>query len=81
MGENIKNSINYIGKGLLISLTFTLIALIILSAVLAYSSISESIETSSIIVINTISILLGSSFCTIKEKNRGMIKGIAVGGI
>ena len=54
MGENIKNSINYIGKGLLISLTFTLIALIILSAVLAYSSISESIETSSIIVINTI---------------------------
>lgn len=81
MGENIKNSINYIGKGLLISLTFTLIALIILSAVLAYSSISESIETSSIIVINTISILLGSSFCTIKEKNKGMIKGIAVGGI
>ena len=81
MGENIKNSINYIGKGLLISLAFTLIALIILSAVLAYSSISESIETSSIIVINTISILLGSSFCIIKEKNRGMIKGIAVGGI
>ena len=31
MGENIKNSINYIGKGLLISLTFTLIALIIFS--------------------------------------------------
>ncbi len=81
MSENIKNNINYIGKGIAISFIFTVIALLILSAVLTYSSVSENIESSSIIVINTISILIGSSFCTIKEKNRGMLKGIAVGGI
>ena len=81
MSENIKNNINYIGKGILISLAFTIICLIILSAILAYSSISENIETSSIIIINIISILLGSSFCTLKENNRGMLKGICVGGI
>lgn len=81
MSENIKNNINYIGKGIAISFIFTVIALLILSAVLTYSSVSENIESSSIIIINTISILIGSSFCTIKEKNRGMLKGIAVGGI
>lgn len=81
MSENIKNNINYIGKGILISLAFTIICLIILSAILAYSSISENIETSSIIIINIISILLGSSFCTLKENNRGMLKGICVGGL
>lgn len=81
MEENIKKNINYIGKGIIISLIFTMVSLIILSAILTYSSISENIETSSIIIINIISILIGSSFCTLKEKNKGMIKGTAVGVI
>ena len=81
MEENIKKNINYIGKGIIISLIFTMVSLIILSAILTYSSISENIETSSIIIINIISILIGSSFCTLKEKNKGMIKGTAVGAI
>ena len=81
MGEKIKNNINYIGKGIIISLVFTVFSLIILSIILTYSSIPESIETSSIIIINIISILIGSAFSTLKENSRGMIKGIAVGGI
>ena len=81
MVENIKNKTKFIVKGILISLVFTLIALIILSLVLTYSNVSESIETSGIIVINIISILLGSSFGTLNEKNKGMLKGLLVGGI
>lgn len=81
MSESIKNNIGYIGKGILISSIFTCIALIVLSLVLTYSNVSENIETSGIIVINIVSILLGSSFCTLKEKNKGMLKGLAVGGI
>ena len=80
MSESIKNNIGYIGKGILISFIFTCIALIVLSLVLTYSNVSENIETSGIIVINIVSILLGSSFCTLKEKNKGMLKGLAVGG-
>ncbi len=79
MGENIKNNINYIGKGIIISLVLTFIMLLILSAILTYTQISESIETSAIIVINAISILIGSSISTIKEKNKGIIKGMLVG--
>ena len=81
MGENIKNNISYIGKGIIISLIFTFICLLILSIILTYTPITESIETSSIIIINCISILIGSSISTIKQKSKGIIKGAITGGV
>lgn len=66
---------NYIMKGLLISFLFTFIALLILSIILTYTSVSESIENAAIIIINSIAILLGSSIATKNEKSKGIIKG------
>ena len=79
MNENIKNNINYISKGIIISFIMTFLLLIILSVVLTYTSVSENIETSAIIIINAISILIGSSISTMNEKNKGILKGLITG--
>lgn len=81
MGEKIKNitNINYILKGMLISLAITFVSLIVLSAILTYTSISENISSSAIIVINGISILIGSSISIRKQKSGGLLKGGLLG--
>lgn len=75
--EKVKNinKFNFIVKGVLGSFIFTFIALLILSIILTYTNVSEKIGTSAIIIINAISILLGSSISTKTEKNNGIIKG------
>ncbi len=73
--KNVNNSINYIVKGLIVSLVFTFLSLIILSAILTYTSISENISNSAIIVINSISILIGSGLTTKNQKSKGLLKG------
>lgn len=73
--KNVNNSVNYIAKGLIISLIFTFLSLIILSAILTYTSISENIGNSAIIVINSISILIGSGVTTRKQRSKGILKG------
>lgn len=78
MSENIKN-INFIAKGIIISFAFTFAALIILSAILTYTGVSENIETTAIIVINAVAILIGSSISTMHEKNKGILKGMLTG--
>ena len=79
MVEDLKNNANVIIKGILFSILIVFIGLIILSCILTYTSVSEHIEASAIIVINSISILIGSSICTISEKQNGIIKGTIVG--
>lgn len=73
--KKINSSINYIVKGLIISLVFTFISLIILSAVLTYTSVPESVGNSAIIVVNSISILIGSGITTKNQKSKGILKG------
>lgn len=81
MNENINNvkkinsNMNNIAKGIVISLIFTFISLIILSAVLTYTSVSENIGNSAIIVINGVSILIGSGIVTKNQKSKGILKG------
>lgn len=81
MNENINNvkkinsNMNNIAKGTIISLIFTFISLIILSAVLTYTSVSENIGNSAIIVINGVSILIGSGIVTKNQKSKGILKG------
>lgn len=68
-------------KGIGISLLSTLILLIIFSIVLTYTNISESTISPVIMIITAISILIGSSICTINIKKNGLLNGGLVGGL
>ena len=73
--ENIKN----IFKGVGISLTVTLVALLIFSLVLTYTAVGENTISPVIIVITAISILFGSSISTKSIKKNGMVNGGLIG--
>lgn len=68
-------------KGIGISLLSTLILLIIFSIVLTYTNISENTISPVIMIITAISILIGSSICTINIKKNGLLNGGLVGGL
>lgn len=70
----------YIFKGVLISFIATIVLLIIFSAILTYSSVSENVINPVIIVITAISILLGSSIGNMKIKKNGLLNGGIIGG-
>ena len=66
-------------KGVGISFAFTLISLTIFSALLTYTSLSESLIQPVVISVTGISILAGSFFATRKVGKNGILKGITVG--
>ncbi len=72
-------SIVYIMKGVGISLIATIIILLIFSAILTYTDISEQVINPVIFVATAISILIGSSVGNIKIKKNGLVNGAFVG--
>ena len=56
-------------------------ALIILSLVLSFSDVSEEIISPSIIVISSISILIGSFLISRKIKEKGILNGAILGAL
>ena len=81
MEVSIKNNIKNIIKGVGIALLFTLICLLIFSAVLTYTNVSEEWIQPVIIVLTGISILIGSSLGSLKLKKNGIMTGAIIGGI
>ena len=80
--QGIENKkIKNILKGILISFITSILLLAILSAVLAYTDVSENIINPAIIVITAISILIGSSLGNIKIKKNGLLNGAIIGGV
>lgn len=79
--NNNDSRIKHIIKGLIFSVCFTAIFLLILSAILVYTNFSEQYINISIILITGVSILIGSSITNIKLKKNGMLNGAIVGGI
>ena len=77
--NRIKNSLFRIGKGVLISIITTLVLIFIFSILLTFTDIPESTINPVIIFISVISILLGSSICTLKIKSKGLVNGGTVG--
>lgn len=67
-------------KGTGISLLVTFILLIIFSAILTYTNISENTITPVILIITAISILIGSSIGNMNEQKNGILNGALVGG-
>ena len=73
--DNLNNSevfqnIKRIMIGCIISIILTLILLLIFSIILTYTSISENTQKPVIIVISTISILIGASISSFKLKKK-----------
>ena len=79
MSEN-KSMINIL-KGVGVALITTFVLLIIFSIVLTYTNIQESVINPVIMIITSISILIGSSLGNIKIKKNGLINGGMIGGI
>lgn len=74
------DTIKSIFKGIAIAMILTVVLLLIFSAVLAYTDVSENTITPVIIVVTAISILLGSSIGNMKIKKNGILNGALVGG-
>ena len=82
MEENIlkKTGIAVI-KGEVISIIINTVGLIFLAVIMTYSTITEFAIPTLVIIINTLSILIGSSIATIKLQKNGILNGILIGVI
>lgn len=66
-------------KGVLLSFLITVVLLMILSLILAYTNVQESIIPATIMIITGVSILIGSSYSNIRLKKNGIFNGAMVG--
>ena len=66
-------------KALIFSIILTLIALVVLSLVLSFSEVSESVINPAIIVISSVSILIGGFLVAKKIKQKGILNGAILG--
>lgn len=79
VNEN-KTLINIL-KGVGTSLISTLIMLIIFSILLTYTNIQENVINPVIMIITSISILIGSSLGNVKIRKNGLINGGIIGAV
>ncbi len=77
----INNNIGIIARGVIIAIISSMVLLLIFSAILTYTSISESVSNPVIIIITAVSILLASQLSTRKIKKNGIVNGGIIGGI
>lgn len=78
---NSQSNMNYIIKGIVISILFTLTSLLLFALVLTYTDLGESTISPVIIIVSALSILIGSSISTIKIKKHGLLNGAIIGGV
>ncbi len=74
-----KNFMFDFGKSLILSILLTFIALLLLSAVLNFTDVSENIISPSIIVISSVCIMIGSFIVSKKIKKKGILNGAILG--
>lgn len=74
-----KNFMFDFGKSLILSILLTFIALLLLSAVLNFTDVSENIISPSIIVISSLCIMIGSFIVSKKIKEKGILNGAILG--
>lgn len=67
-------------KGLIISFLVTLVTILIFSIILTYTNISESVIPTVIIVLTSVSILVGAIISMKKMSKNGLINGAIIGG-
>ena len=77
--NELKQNIIRIGKGSVISILITLALLFLFSIILTFTTVNENTIMPVVIIITSVSILIGSSISTLKIKKKGMINGGIVG--
>lgn len=77
----INNNIGIIAKGVIIAIVASMILLLVFSAILTYTKVSESVSNPVIIVITAVSILIASQISTRKIRKNGIVNGGIIGGI
>lgn len=77
----INNNIGIIAKGVIIAIISSMVLLLIFSAILTYTTLSESVSNPVIIVITAISILIASQMSTRRIRKNGIVNGGIIGGI
>lgn len=78
---NSQSNSSYIIKGIVMSIIFTLISLLIFALILTYTDLSENTISPVIIIVSALSILVGSSISTIKIKKHGLLNGSIIGSV
>ena len=73
------NNVVTILKGSLVAIIITIIGLLILSIILAYTEVKETIEFPVIIILMAVSIIIGSIISSKKLIKKGIINGGLVG--
>lgn len=76
-----KTMFQYIGEGVIRALIFTIIAIVIFSAIGNYSTIPPVISSTFYIVITMLSIIYGAIFATRKINKNGWINGLLVSAV
>ncbi len=77
----INNTAKIILKGGVISFVCLVLFLLVFSAILTYTNVNEGLIPVVTIVINAVSILIGSSIATIHIKKNGILNGLIIGFI
>lgn len=67
-------------KGIGISFLITVILLFIFSVILTYTNVNENTITPVVIIVTSISILIGSSIGNMSIKKNGLLNGALIGG-
>lgn len=73
-------TIKNIAKGVGIAFLSTLLLLLVFSIILTYTNVSENTITPVILIVTSISVLIGSSIGNIKIRKNGIINGGIIGG-
>lgn len=76
---DINSNFNYIVKGIIGAIIFSLVSLILFAIILTYTKVPESTIYPVVIILSAISILIGSSLSTIKIKKNGLLNGSIIG--
>ena len=77
--KNSKKNVIAITKGSVISIGISIILIFIMSVILTFSNVSETIIPALVIVISAISILVGSVTATFTMRRNGLVNGAIIG--
>ena len=77
--NNFSQNLIRILKGSLISIVITVFLLFLFAVLLTFTNISENIINPVVILVNAISILIGSSISTLNLKKNGLLNGGCIG--
>mgnify|MGYP004588915115 CR=1 FL=1 len=76
---NMNNSMLTVLKGLILSIIITLVSIFVFACIVTYTDFSENTVAPIMIGITALSILIGTSFSTIKLNKNGLLSGGIIG--